>query len=175
MRRRLLNLLTALSLLLFVAFAALWVRSMWAADVVTLQVDRSADSCLWVYAEIHRNGMGVGTHRRPLREDSGRWEWQHGAARSYAGAGWAVGSAFNRVGFSCGTYDHRDHHIVAACAPFGFLLPAAAVLPAARFYAARRARRCKQTQGRCVQCGYDLRATPTRCPECGTVACVTTV
>lgn len=45
--------------------------------------------------------------------------------------------------------------IILAAAPGAWLL-----------YRARRARRW-QAEGRCAACGYDLRESPGRCPECG--------
>jgi hypothetical protein len=45
------------------------------------------------------------------------------------------------------------------------------VLPVGRYAGSLwRGRRCRTRPGLCPICGYDLRATPDRCPECGTVA-----
>ena len=46
------------------------------------------------------------------------------------------------------------------------------VVPAAQFMTALTGwlrRRKRRAGGRCLMCGYDLRATPDRCPECGNV------
>ncbi|HYE18296.1 MAG TPA: hypothetical protein VEA69_07615 [Tepidisphaeraceae bacterium] len=51
-------------------------------------------------------------------------------------------------------------------APHWLLAGVFAILPAGRAIAWRR-RRNRRAPGHCRHCGYDLRATPERCPECG--------
>jgi hypothetical protein len=55
------------------------------------------------------------------------------------------------------------------CLPNWFVVVLAAILPALRLRTALRTRR-RHCSGLCRVCGYDLRATPNRCPECGTCA-----
>jgi hypothetical protein len=53
--------------------------------------------------------------------------------------------------------------------PHWFILGLIAIFPVRAALRRRRMARWKR-EGRCVQCGYDLRASPQRCPECGQVA-----
>jgi len=52
--------------------------------------------------------------------------------------------------------------------PLWFVSLVLAFLPVWQLLAARKRRR-SIGEGRCLKCGYDLRATPDRCPECGAV------
>ena len=53
--------------------------------------------------------------------------------------------------------------------PYWVLFIATALIPGARLVRLTRERRCsgRLSRGLCPSCGYDLRATPERGPECG--------
>jgi hypothetical protein len=196
MTRRLLNLLTALSLLLFLAVVAVWVRSYWRMDqwsgarsTLWCAESRGGRVTLYVvygwpdpkplrwHADVrHPPGPGVGIYPRTQWERFGL----------YREAGTAVapmtpdGRAFWDPPARWVPPVIRRFSPPMAYWNFGlpYWMPAAvlAALPIARGYrwlvALRKARR--SSAGLCPSCGYDLRATPDRCPECGTAASVST-
>jgi hypothetical protein len=67
---------------------------------------------------------------------------------------------------------HRLLDVPVASQPHWALTAGAAALPTAWLVAQVRrlaVRRRRSLRGLCPACGYDLRASPDRCPECGTV------
>src|SRR5258706_6514295 len=84
----------------------------------------------------------------------------------------------NRAGFEwsqsvdaiSGISYHYTYGVISRYAiPNWFAALAFALLPARRAMLMRRSRR-RAMPGLCATCGYDLRATPDRCPECGAAA-----
>ena len=175
------------SLLACFALAALWVRSYWVFD--RLDVARNNSAGL--------DGPGGWWTRRRLMVMSGRGllaaEWvSQGEARtgplggmdppgvtferraSRATDRWPPRTKFNAFDERLGFYFawRRPYPYGERCAvAFPLALPVAAAAVPPLLVCARRLRDgARAKRGRCVRCRYDLRATPGRCPECGTIA-----
>lgn len=75
-----------------------------------------------------------------------------------------LGFGFRTKTIDSGPVRHRQ---VSVMFPYWLVATLLAVWPGALLFALSR-RRSRSTVGLCANCGYDLRASPDRCPECGT-------
>jgi hypothetical protein len=172
MTRRLLNLVTGLSLLVCVAVCGLWVCSYCRSDWITCTRQQSRDVMEWMAL------CGKGTVRLSVMEyqwnrgfaehwgDSEGWHWTtqkpFNAATVFIDAPtWLNCVGFHWVEYRNGGINPGTYRSVAL--PLWFAAILSGLTPAARLYGCVRRPRA----GHCSQCGYDLRATPGRCPECG--------
>ena len=176
MKRRLLDFLTSLSLLMCVGACVLWVRSYSRQDnlqlrpraggglVLHLFWAKGSVACTRTYGQV--NGVMPADRRVQFLAGDGRFPptdlyayWQRRGA-VFHGGGFAVSRSAPEYGALGGVL-----------APLW--LPAAAFAMSPIAWLILRLRRWRrQRAGLCPQCGYDLRATPGRCPECGTIASV---
>jgi hypothetical protein len=168
------NGLTALSLLLCAATTLLWVRSYRHLDTLFLQ---KMHPDYWRMDIAQSNRGRVSYTRRagdaaklraanPEGITEGVSSWS--AAQPSSPISWP-----GALGFWTGTEDpvlaKAGFKARVYIVPDWFLLLLTAVLPAKWLARWGRARKLasREARGLCPSCGYDLRGTPERCPECG--------
>jgi hypothetical protein len=94
--------------------------------------------------------------------------WDRSKPEGYLEARRSPTTLFNRVGFALDNVRYQTCQLRGFACPYWFITLLTAILPAARLVGCwRRARRLRMRPGICQYCGYDCRATPDRCPECG--------
>ncbi len=164
MKRRWFNILSAMSLLLCVATIVLGILGIWVVTAwghwggergdPSFAVE-SADGCIQVVYESQYFGGGtrvIGFEAFP-NDESSIFRWNH-------------------LGFSLQIIDPSGEGWKELIIPDWFICTVTAVLPYL-WYRSYRRNRLAARKGLCPKCGYDLRASIDRCPECGTPIIVT--
>jgi hypothetical protein len=195
--RRLLNLAAAVSLGLCVATYLLWVRSYWAADYlrvtnvygrvhrperkfidlisahggIMLYWGRRADSTYpskFGSIEAYARHLGWGQGWRVQWEssrDPTAVQYPYFGESGKRGFGVQVSSIYDDV-----SAPDVPSYWIARWIVFPHAAAVLLTLPLPIIWAYRSARRRRRLRhGLCPACGYDLRASPQKCPECGTI------
>jgi hypothetical protein len=184
--RILFNAGAVLSLLLCAATLVVWVRSYRVGDqlyhsrwTVTAVADEPVGRVeTAVFLISARGGLAIEVRLQdavwaparmpaPVNETS----WKTEPYPKYPAAAEPADSLWRRLGFGYWVAKFDASSYRRWWAPAWFVAGLLAVWPGVVAGRAlrRRRRRRRAKDGKCATCGYDLRATPGRCPECGAV------
>lgn len=159
--------LSAASLVLL---AIVWFRSHWQFDRVFV----SHGTYVEIAVSAGQAFVTWSDAGPPAQERASLMWWSH-PQRTIASipSGRIVYAGWRQLGFGVGTESSFYGGVPATfrrvIVPFWFVVCLALLWPGIRLLAWGR-RRNRLRRGYCPMCGYDLRATPGACPECGAVA-----
>jgi hypothetical protein len=148
-KRRLFNVLAAVSLVLCVVTVALWMRSYVATDAVIWN-NQNQFAALETFTGVIEVSLSASTSA-PIPDG-----WLYQSDPSHA--------AYEYLTLRRHLMDGSPGWFIAF--PMWLALIVSA-LPLALWWSHRRRQKRRSATGCCPACGYDLRATPERCPECG--------
>lgn len=168
MRRRIRAILTVMCVAGAAISVAMWVRGHYAFEELTW----TGSSARWLLSSAHGqlafsiSGGADWTGEMGFGRSVG--SPKPGSLTSARDAGWSrLRTHVERGGFVVWTGIVGSRFVKSVVVPWWSITALMLVLPGYRVV--RTARRVR-APGRCAQCGYDLRATPDRCPECGAVS-----
>lgn len=168
MKGKLFTLVSVLLMLLSAATAVRWARTasfagMWCA---------SCGASVFATANSYQGNitLRLAAHRMSPREHRAiarRWQLQQlqaaAEARNMREKGYTPPRGWFSADFSARAAMHPDLGLRLTL-PHWFVI---LFLMGTSFACLRVSRRRRMPHGLCLSCGYDLRATPDRCPECG--------
>lgn len=171
MRRWAFNVAAGMSLVMCMATAAIWMRSFWRWDSTAYRTVSGAAICLDV-----RNGRIVLFYSpnwfRNGGVSTGFLTWLNREPQELSSYLSERAGAQRVLGFQWGTTDYSTRTSPGAGPEYWFIgIPCwVFVVGCLLIHCILRGLHRKKPEGFCAFCGYDLRATPDRCPECGAAA-----
>jgi predicted RNA-binding Zn-ribbon protein involved in translation (DUF1610 family) len=178
-RRWLLNILAGISLLLLLLTSAAWIRSYWRQDwisrfrykggeIFTQAKVGSTRGFLCVSISWSQCKTGDPDFIEAQRVASDRWEVKSYDDPTRHGVPAYKCTPVPRLWVDQPSFNGQVvNHISLIDMPYWSIAGAWAVMPCLKL-ASWRINRSRRLNGMCQSCGYDLRASKDRCPECGT-------